>query len=602
MNVRARDWWSAVARIVWPDAARGDVVEAAGRRAVNVFVLLGGGFGVVDSIVKFSEAADRPVAYWAYFAASVVALGAPWALAHAADFKRAVALTAIVGVALLGAMIVQSGHFLSNATITMPSLIATITLAVGVRIGAAAFAASAGLYAYLYVTEHMNWRRSDVELYATLDWLEACAALTFASLMIFAAAAVYRTQLERAATRLKASAEAAEAASRTKSEFLANMSHEIRTPLNGVLGTADLLRRADLAPREAAFADVIHRSGEALLAILNDILDFSKIEAGELELAHEPCDPVVAMEDVATLFKSTAENKGLALACAYDGPRPIAVTGDVGRYRQVLSNLVGNAVKFTESGDVRMRLDVETDDDDGARLNLAVADTGIGIPADKLTRIFDDFVQAEASTTRSFGGTGLGLAIVRRLVEAMDGDISVSSVPGEGSTFTATLRLPIAAAVETAREEGPQASARAPAAQKPYSERRVLLAEDNPVNQMIALAMLRASGLQATTANNGLEALDAFRARPFDLVLLDISMPEMDGLTAARKIREAEASTGRAPTPIIALTAHAFAEDRDRAWAAGRDDYLSKPIRQAELDRAIDKWLGASPPTRAASA
>ena len=390
--------------------------------------------------------------------------------------------------------------------------------------------------------------------------------------------------------------DAAIEANRLKSEFLATMSHEIRTPMNGVLGMCELLQRTDLTSRQKHLSDTILRSARSLLGMLNDVLDFSKIESGKFELESAPFSPAELVQSVSAPFVATAQSKGLEFSVRIEAGVPRMVLGDPLRLRQILNNLLGNAIKFTQSGSVSISCAAGPSHDNRVELRFAVSDTGIGISPHAQAHIFDPFAQATVNTSRVYGGTGLGLAIVRRLVALMGGDISLQSKPGEGSTFTFTTVLQRAAEAPALRTSladatGPRFSIN--------NAPKVLLAEDNEVNREVFKEMLEHFGCRVTAVENGAQAVAAVADQVFDAILMDCQMPVMDGHTATTELRTLERTTAQKPAFIIALTADATPENHQRCIDAGMNAVVTKPISHSSLREVIMRAVRPSAPSLA---
>ncbi len=415
----------------------------------------------------------------------------------------------------------------------------------------------------------------------------------------------YAQELERKNEELESALATAREATQLRSRFLANVSHEVRTPMNGVLGMTDFLLATKLSPEQQEFAESIKRSADALLTLINDILDLSKIEAGKLRLDRVHFQLPATLGELVSQFAAEARLKGLEFVSNVPSDLPRMVVGDPERLRQVLKSLLGNALKFTDSGEIGLQAELLNAATNVIQMRFVVHDTGIGLAPDQQSRLFESFTQGDGSSTRRHGGTGLGLAISKQLVELLGGEIGVSSELGHGSRFWFTASFGIAADGEdTALKPAarlpvvaPPARKIAPAAPRPAVQNsvalqghlRILLAEDNEINQRITLRLLEKLGVAADAVVTGREAVQALEKRSYDLVLMDCQMPDMDGFEATAIVRSREGPAHR--TPICALTANAMEGDRERCLAAGMDDYISKPVGLEKLQKAVDRWV-----------
>jgi signal transduction histidine kinase/CheY-like chemotaxis protein len=532
---------------------------------------------------------EFPALFWSCFA--LLLGGSVWrtvaarrAMAPGDDFRGARRMVRLTTLVLLGAWSVMLSVGLYHYSHGTLAVMMVFAIAGFTSVGASVFAPDPELssaYALLHMVPAVLWSWWVKDVYG---WMLTAILLAFwffvwllnqrsnAHLTGMTEAQIL---LERNAAELRAARDVAEEASRARSAFLANMSHEIRTPLNGVLGVAELLGEMPLSEEQSELVEMMRKSGVHLRSVVNDILDISKINAGKLRLEKERFRLREALEDVLGPLRLTAKAKGLALNVEIDPALPAAMLGDAVRLRQLVLNLAGNAVKFTETGkvDVRARRIGES------QMLVEVEDTGVGIPAEKIGTIFDAFEQADSSTTRRYGGTGLGLAICKRLVDMLGGELGLESSLGKGSRFWFSLPL-----------TGVEAEAEPVKSGGGITGLRVLVAEDNAVNQRVVAALLTKMGASVQLAVNGNEAVEMAKSGEFDIVLMDCQMPVLDGFEATRQIRKLPGAT--AQVPVVALTANQFDEVRDECFAAGMNAHLRKPILRDELVKVLEGFAG----------
>ena len=597
---------AALARFFWPPVTDGDYLDAARKRCLLVMCFVAAAVGLASGLHNFETSfAAYPIQTLVAVLGPLVLLACPLMLAFTNNL-RAVAFffLGFTFVAMVAVPLIAGGMY-SRATLFMLpwAMMATLFLGWKEGIGAAILVFAA------YLVLHINNQSISPSVYEisseTLSlWL--FTGLTMTLLVLTGSAAIFQREMERAAVKLSEARAEAEAANLAKSRFLANISHEIRTPMNGILGMAEMLDNTPLTEQQKTFADTIAFSGQSLLAIINDILDLSKIEAGDEKLVSKPFALCRLVEQVHAHFEPLARDKNIDFKLVADEALPTAVLGDESALRQILLNLLNNALKFTDEGSVCVRISGAVENNVLA-LTIDVEDSGIGIAADHLDAIFDKFAQAESSTTRRYDGTGAGLAISRLLARAMGGDISVCSVADKGSKFSVQLNLPIAssnvqiatdaaiAGVAKPRLGAPLESEAAAAPDtEPTSGIRILVAEDNEVNRLVLKHLLCTRDHKVTFAVDGREAFEEYKRNNFDVILMDISMPNMDGYEATKAIRAYENQYHMNHIPIICVTAHTLDEHREKSLASGMNDYLPKPVGKEKLWAKLNAWTGAA--------
>lgn len=599
---------AALARFFWPPVTDGDYLNTARKRCLIVMCSVAAVVGLASGLQNFEASfAVYPVQTLVSVLAPLILLACPILLAVTNNL-RAIALffNAFIFAALLAVPMIAGGMH-SRATLFMLPWAMMATLFLGWKEGI-----GAGILVFVaYLLFHLNGPDippgiHDMSSETLSSWL--FVGLTMTLVVLIGGAAIFQREMERAAVKLSEARAEAEAANRAKSRFLANMSHEIRTPMNGILGMTEMLENTPLNDQQKIFTDTISYSGQSLLAIINDILDLSKIEAGDEKLVSKPFDIRALAEQLRMHFEPQAQTSNIEFMLAVDESLPETVRGDKGALRRILFNLLNNALKFTNEGTVCVNISGEVKDSN-LDLTIEVDDTGIGIPADYVGNIFDKFAQAETSTTRRYDGTGAGLAISRLLARAMGGDISVRSIVGKGSNFTVSVKLAVisnAAAPASEAQQTPlgakaalpkalpqQCASVAPGAAS-ASGIRILVAEDNEVNRLVLKHLLGERCDDVTFANDGREAFEAYKNKNFDVVLMDISMPNMDGYEAARAIRAHEDQHHLNHTPIICVTAHTLEEHREKSLASGMNDYLPKPVGKENLWAKLNAWTGSA--------
>lgn len=577
----------------WPPLKNGDHLEAARKRCLIAICMLGSIAGLYSGTRNLWESLEiYPTQTLIAIIAPLVFLTCPF-MVHFIKNTRAIAyfFLTIIFISMLAVPLMAGGMF-SYATMFMLPWAVMCTLFLGWKHGV--IAAILVVCAYFFL--HLNREAiapSIIEVSTETISLWLLIGLTVSLTILVGGTSIFQREMDQATKGLAAARAEAEAANLAKSEFLANMSHEIRTPMNGIIGLTEMMKETQLDEKQQTFVEAIAASSETLLAIINDILDLSKIEAGHLEVTSQPFSLQALIDQIHTLFVHRAASKGLDFNIIARIQPTLSLLGDNAKISQILTNLIGNALKFTETGGVTLEIKAPCDDKEICHLIFSVRDTGIGVPDEKLNSIFNKFEQADTATTRRFGGTGLGLSISQHLAHAMGGEISATSQLNVGSTFAFSISLPVLPdhVVNPSNVESKSEPPIRPRKQPVKSAKiRLLAAEDNEVNRLVLQSMVDTDSYDITFAVNGVEAVNLYQASPFDIVLMDISMPEMDGYEAAEAIRRHECQNELNQAPIICLTAHALKGQKDKCLKHGMNDYLAKPVRKESLNAKLEKW------------
>ncbi len=576
---------------VWPAPRGGDLLRASRERLLILFALIAGMGGTTTALSSLYLFAEQPLISAGGLVGALLLFAVPVHFHLTGAFRRSAWAMIALYVAPILFTILPTGGLLAGSSLYLLAAPIIAGLLLGLR---AALAVGGGVF--LAVVALYLWRDGLGEPVHGMD--RSAMAYSFAYALgilvlgLAVAVGTFHRVMEATNLALKQARDEAESADAAKTQFLANMSHELRTPLNGILGFADLLSAMPLPPEAKTYLRHVRAAGGDLLSLVNDVLDFTRAAGGAMALEALAFDPHVLVDDLRARIGVRAEAKDLELEIRVADNVPHAVRGDPLRLRQVLGNLLDNAVKFTEAGRIVLDVSATTGPGEGAgetcRLRFEVRDSGPGIPAAALPTLFDRFTQADSSTTRRYGGSGLGLAIVRALVELMGGEVGVESTPGEGSLFHVTLSLPLATGLP-AVEAGT-----APPRRRAQHPGRILLVEDSETNQELFRAVLTGAGHVVEIAENGQIALDALKARSFDMVLMDGQMPVMGGRATSLAIRAADAPYSR--LPIIAITADALAGQDRNYRSAGMNDYLAKPVEPLRMLAKIDLWMGRQVP------